>query len=93
MEGTRISSHAAEGKAMRQLMKDFDARKVIFHSNYGQDIYLELPAPLDDLNIPGKVNEGQIIIKRSVFGATNRALYLYFLARKWRRFLMGVWPA
>lgn len=63
MEGTRISSYAAEGKAMRQLMKDFDARKILFHSNYGQDIYLELPAPLEDLNIPG-VNQGQIIIKR-----------------------------
>jgi hypothetical protein len=64
--GTKISSHSVEGPVMGELMRDFNARKEIFHSNYGDDFPIDLPAPKDDLNIPGKVNHGQIIIPRCV---------------------------
>ncbi|KAF2658712.1 hypothetical protein K491DRAFT_755999 [Lophiostoma macrostomum CBS 122681] len=59
---TKISSHSAEGPAMRELMRDFNARKEIFHSHYGEDIRIDLPAPKDNLTLPGKVNAGQIRI-------------------------------
>jgi hypothetical protein len=60
----KITPHTTEGKAMRELMKEFDARKRGFRKDYNQDIHLDLPAPLDNLTIPGKVNGGEITITR-----------------------------
>ncbi|KAH7115268.1 hypothetical protein B0J11DRAFT_471111 [Dendryphion nanum] len=62
METNKISSHSTEGRAMRELMKDFDARKHLFHANYTKDINIDLPAPLNNLNIPGRVDRGEITI-------------------------------
>lgn len=60
----KIASHGAESRAMRDLMKDFDDRKTLFHSSYGENIYIQLPEPLEDLDIPGKVNQGRITVTR-----------------------------
>jgi hypothetical protein len=46
---------------MRVLMKDFDERKKKF-SNNARDMKLDLPEPLENLNIPGKVLEGELTI-------------------------------
>jgi len=58
----KITSHVTEGKAMRELMKDFDIRKKLFTGLEDDDIRLELPQPLDHLSIPGKVEEGDFVI-------------------------------
>lgn len=65
-ELNKITSHTTEGKAMRELMKEFDARKRGFRKDYNQDIHLDLPAPLDNLTIPGKVDGGEITITSAV---------------------------
>src|ERR1700761_7954418 len=57
----RTSSHATEGKAMRLLMKKFELLKKNF-SDDGRDAFLDLPHPLDNLNMQGKVDGGQITI-------------------------------
>lgn len=62
MEMSKITSHATEGPALRDLMKAFDAWKRGFTKNFGRDIPIDLPAPLQDLDIPGKVNHGEITI-------------------------------
>ena len=60
----KITSHTTEGKAMRELMKEFDTCKRRFRKDYNQDIHLDLSAPLDNLTIPGKVDGGEIAITR-----------------------------
>jgi hypothetical protein len=50
---------------MRQLIKRFEEKKKTF-SNATQDVKLSLPAPLDRLNVKGRVNEGELIILQSV---------------------------
>ncbi|KAF2188028.1 actin-like ATPase domain-containing protein [Zopfia rhizophila CBS 207.26] len=60
-EANKISSHATEGEAMRILMKRFDALKKQFHSG-SEDRHVDLPKPLHNLTIPGKVNSGEITI-------------------------------
>lgn len=59
-----ITSHSVEGRAMRELMENFDARKVRFTGPAYGDIKLRLPEPKDDLTIPGKVSEGRFIIPK-----------------------------
>lgn len=63
----KITSHVTEGKAMRELMKDFDIRKKLFTGLEDDDIRLELPHPLDHLSIPGKVEEGDFAIPAYVY--------------------------
>ncbi|KAJ4365713.1 hypothetical protein N0V83_008333 [Neocucurbitaria cava] len=53
--------HASESPAMRYLMEKFDERKQNF-DRHSRDLYLDLPEPLDNLTIPGIVNQGQITI-------------------------------
>ena len=60
--GQKISAHATEGEQMRKLMKKFDERKKKFSRNDARDIPLDLPKPLENLNIPGKVLGGQLTI-------------------------------
>lgn len=60
----KITSHTTEGKAMRELMKEFDTCKRRFRKDYNQDIHLDLSAPFDNLTIPGKVDGGEIAITR-----------------------------
>jgi hypothetical protein len=43
-----IHSHAAEGDAMRKIMKEFNAKKKRF-KNGRRDVTIELPSPLDAL--------------------------------------------
>jgi hypothetical protein len=63
-ELNKITSHTTEGKAMRELMKESDTCKRRFRKVYNQNIHLDLPAPLDNLTIPGKVDGGEITITR-----------------------------
>jgi hypothetical protein len=49
---------------MRQLMKEFDPHKKAF-SNYVRDeMLVDLPAPLDKLNMAGKIKEGELKISQ-----------------------------
>jgi len=56
-----IRSHAAEGKAMRELMKTFNRRKKNFKNN-NADIIIGLPPPLDTLDRGTVVRAGGITI-------------------------------
>jgi hypothetical protein len=60
-----ISAYITEGKLMRAVMKVFDGHKKRFSIN-ARDVQLDLPAPLNRLNIPGKVSEGQVTISKYV---------------------------
>src|SRR5271155_5724521 len=53
--GQKISAHTTEGEEMRDVMKAFDEKKKKFSQNDVRDVKLDLPKPLDNLNIPGKV--------------------------------------
>ncbi|KAF1976595.1 hypothetical protein BU23DRAFT_565748 [Bimuria novae-zelandiae CBS 107.79] len=55
MEEHKISSHSVEGKAMRELMKEFDARKQDFGAGSTRDIHIDLPSPFQNLKITGNV--------------------------------------
>ena len=46
---------------MRKLMKDFVEKKKRFSSKV-RDMKLDLPKPLDNLNIPGHVSGGELTI-------------------------------
>lgn len=48
---------------MRALMKEFDLKKKDFGLD-GYDCQLELPAPIEDLTIVGRVNQGLLTIRR-----------------------------
>jgi hypothetical protein len=62
--GQQIGVHTSEGKQMRQLMKEFDPHKKAF-SNYVRDeMLVDLPAPLDKLNMAGKIKEGELKISQ-----------------------------
>ncbi|KAF3050005.1 hypothetical protein E8E11_009658 [Didymella keratinophila] len=65
MEIDHDSSHSSETPAMRDLMQRFDERKQAF-TRESRDQYLDLPFPLENLNVPGVINEGQITITRSL---------------------------
>lgn len=60
--GQQVGVHTSESKQMRQLMKEFDPHKKAFSNNVGDVMMLDLPAPLEKLNIVGKVSEGELII-------------------------------
>lgn len=56
-----------EGKHMRQVIKKFDVQKRLF-SNKGGDIHIDLPSPLNTINITGRISQGDLRI-------TQYALY------------------
>jgi hypothetical protein len=63
----KIVSHATEGKAMRDLMNAFEEIKRAFRKDHGDEEYhLELPKPLNSLDKPPHVNQGELTISRSV---------------------------
>jgi hypothetical protein len=57
-----VSSHTVQGIQMRDIMKKFDVYKRKFHKGYDDEIKLELPEELEDLNIEGKVLDGELKI-------------------------------
>ncbi len=48
---------------MRELMKSFDDLKKQFFKDH-RDMHLDLPQPLDNLNLAGKVHGGEIKITK-----------------------------
>lgn len=52
-----------ENPAMRQLMQAFETLKHMFHNN-SKPMTMDLPPPLHDLEIPGIVHMGEILITR-----------------------------
>lgn len=61
----KTATHTSETPAMRSLMKDFDLKKKHFTAG-SSDCKLELPPPLENLIIQGRVNQGLLTIKRLV---------------------------
>jgi hypothetical protein len=59
----KVNSHKLEGEAMRRLMINFDVRKKAFTKD-SRDIRIDLPEPLANLDMPGRVNEGQVTIPK-----------------------------
>lgn len=57
----RISPHSAESGSMRELIKRFEIKKRGF-SNESGDIRLDLPAPLSNFSMEGRVREGELLI-------------------------------
>ncbi|KAH0556986.1 hypothetical protein GP486_005225 [Trichoglossum hirsutum] len=59
----QISAHTTEGGQMRQVMKAFDVHKKKFEfTNNAHELKLDLPEPLDKVNIPGRVLDGELKI-------------------------------
>ncbi len=46
---------------MRTLMKEFEKHKKLFTTD-GRDIRIDLPEPFEDLDMPGRVDSGQLTI-------------------------------
>lgn len=61
----RMSPHAVETGAMRELMKQFEIEKKAFKISGPDEIKLDLPAPLDNLSIDGRAGAGTLTIKQS----------------------------
>ncbi|KAK6406831.1 hypothetical protein LTR81_018559 [Elasticomyces elasticus] len=59
--GQPIKPHSIETRAMRELIKKFEVQKTRFSTNT-HDVKIVLPAPLDRLDIPDRVNEGELTI-------------------------------
>ena len=64
-KGQKINTHTTEGKEMRAVIKQFDKIKRKFSNNV-PDMKLDLPGPLANLNIPGRVKEGELKITKYV---------------------------
>jgi len=62
-DGEKISAHATEGGKMRHVMQKFESHKKAFHGASPKMI-LELPHPLHTVDIPGKVEEGDLTITK-----------------------------
>ena len=60
-DSKNISSHTIEGKQMRELMGKFNLHKIHFKKG-DRDKRLDLPHPLDNLNLDNKVRAGEITI-------------------------------
>jgi len=72
-EGQAITPYAREGRAMRHIMREFDLFKREF-KNDGRDIKMDLPEPLNTLTIPGRVDEGELIITKFVVTSPSYAI-------------------
>jgi len=56
-------SSSSEGKNMRHVIKQFDVYKKKFSSTTPEgSMKIDLPGDLQDITIPGKVDEGQLTI-------------------------------
>lgn len=63
--GQQIGAHTMEGRHMRQVVKRFDEKKRLF-SNKANEIHLDLPNPLNTLNITGRITQGDLRITQYV---------------------------
>lgn len=63
----KVASQASESPEMRELMKRFDERKEVFNPHDENDIHIDLPSPLHNLDIPGVVRKGELTILRCVY--------------------------
>ena len=57
--------YGIECEAIRKIMAEFDIIKKDFHRESG-NMFLDLPAPLNNLTLPGRVDGGQITITKYV---------------------------
>jgi hypothetical protein len=62
-DGEKINPLATEGGKMRQVMQRFEGEKKAFRGG-SAEMELQLPDPLHQLNIPGKVEEGTLMITK-----------------------------
>lgn len=63
-----VSTHTSESGPMRELMKRFDAKKKTFSNATQGTIRIDLPPPLDGLNIEGRVRDGELMISPQEMG-------------------------
>jgi len=59
----KLGSHDREGPAMRELMRSFDEQKKGFTTNF-REMRIDLPKPLDKLNLDTRVRGGEIVITK-----------------------------
>jgi hypothetical protein len=59
----KLATHASETPPMRLLMKEFDLKKRNF-GLHDPDCRMELPTPLENHSIPGRVDQGLLTIRR-----------------------------
>jgi hypothetical protein len=57
----KINAHTTEGQKIRAIMKEFDGYKRKFASG-SRDMKIDLPEPLENLDIKGKVDKGLLTI-------------------------------
>lgn len=55
--------YGIECEAIRKIMSEFDTIKREFHKESG-DMFLDLPEPLNNLTLPGRVDGGQVTITK-----------------------------
>ena len=61
----KITSHSTESPQMRELMSSFDREKRLFEEGC-EDVKIDLPKPLHNLNMNTRVVGGEITITKSV---------------------------
>lgn len=71
----KISSHTTEGEAMRELMTAFTLRKESFTKHSG-NMSVDLPVPLDALNLDTRIIGGRVTITKQVFYSDETVLLL-----------------
>ncbi|KAF2729144.1 actin-like ATPase domain-containing protein, partial [Polyplosphaeria fusca] len=64
-DAQRISGHAMEGAKMRELMQSFEFHKKAFNS-FSEETKLDLPSPLDNIDIEGYVESGELTVPPEV---------------------------
>ena len=72
--GHRIRSHYTEGEPIHELVKRFDQYKRRFNHGH-QDITIDLPDPLHNLNVANKAIEGEITVTKFVI--SDHILFLH----------------
>jgi hypothetical protein len=60
--GKKISK-TSESSRMRRIMKQFDSYKRNFEGNTPA-MKIDLPEPIDKISISGKINQGELTIKK-----------------------------
>lgn len=61
---------------MRELMRAFERDKKAFRRASG-DMYIDLPKPLAQLNVPGVVDQGKLVIRKYAFTAQTFMLQVH----------------
>jgi hypothetical protein len=81
----KIANHASETPAMRELMQSFDDVKKQF-TFATPDVRFSLQGELENLDIPGRVNKGLIIIPRYAELFAFRKMLIKIFRATMRRF-------